>query len=112
MQLSRLLEPVLQQSVNQGIATEADKQMFMGNLRASTGAIRVGFLYASSSGTLTMKTYPDETEVTSDASTAQITRGTSRITLNDLRARELLFVLVDPATSRALTVKAYGVQAP
>ena len=110
--LSQRLDPVLQQSVSQGIATEADKQQFMGNLRAGTGAIRVGYFDNASSASLTMKTYPNETAVTADASSAQITRGTSPIRLNDIRPRELLFVLVDPGTNRALSIKAYGLTAP
>jgi hypothetical protein len=110
--LSQRLEPVLQQSVSQGFVTEADKQQFMGNLRAGTGAIRVGYFDSASSGSFAMKTYPNETAVTADASSAQITRGTSPITLSDIRPRELLFVLVEPTTNRALNIRAYGVTAP
>jgi hypothetical protein len=110
--LSQRLDPVLQQSVSQGVTTQADKQQFMGNLRAGTGAIRVGYFDNASSGSFTMKTYPNETAVTADASGAQITRGTSQISLGDIRSRELLFVLVEPSTNRALNIKAYGVIAP
>ena len=113
VQLTRTLDPIVQQSVNQGIATQADKQLFLGNLRAGpSGATRVGFFESASSGSLTIKTYPNEAAVTIDASNAQITRGPNTISLSDIRPRELLFVLVDPGTNRALNVKAFGVTAP
>lgn len=113
-QLTQQISDALEQPVQQGTVSPADRQLFRSNLgRTRDQGLVPGYVTRIADSTMTFKAYPDRREVTVKVnSDTSILEGMQPAQLRDLSNGDLVLVLIAEEGSPAQMIKGLGVKAP